>query len=58
MVGRGDAMESVAEFALNRMSICRSCEELVKELPVCKQCGCFMPLKTKIEESTCPLGKW
>jgi len=24
----------------------------------CKQCGCFMTIKTKYEAAKCPLGKW
>lgn len=39
-----------------RMKICNSCDMLVKGL--CKSCGCFMPLKTKISHASCPLGKW
>ena len=25
---------------------------------VCKQCGCFMPVKTRLRSSNCPLQKW
>jgi hypothetical protein len=24
----------------------------------CKQCGCFMEFKTRLEAAKCPLGKW
>jgi hypothetical protein len=45
------------ELAEERMSICQACPEL---LPTknCKQCGCFMTIKTKYEAAKCPLGKW
>lgn len=39
-----------------RMSICNSCEMFMKG--ICKSCGCFMPIKTKMAHASCPLGKW
>lgn len=41
-----------------RYSLCLECPELIKATKQCKQCGCFMALKTKMLHSTCPLGKW
>lgn len=41
-----------------RMSLCLDCPELFKPSKQCKQCGCFMEIKTKIDSSKCPLGKW
>jgi hypothetical protein len=41
-----------------RYSICNSCPELIKLTKQCKQCGCFMPVKTKLEKAECPIGKW
>jgi hypothetical protein len=46
------------EFAAERMDICNGCEFLVKLTSQCKKCGCFMPLKTKLENAVCPIGKW
>ena len=46
------------EVANNRMAICRECPEFIKATSQCKQCGCFMNAKTKIEAATCPLSKW
>ena len=42
----------------SRLDICKGCEELFKPTRTCKQCGCFMALKTWISSSECPLGKW
>lgn len=42
----------------SRMDICRSCPELINLTKQCKQCGCVMPAKVKLEEAKCPLGKW
>lgn len=41
-----------------RLDICRSCPELIKFTLQCKQCGCFMAIKTKLQGATCPIGKW
>jgi hypothetical protein len=47
--------ENVAE---ERLSICKSCPELIKLTTQCKKCGCFMAAKTKLKQATCPIGKW
>jgi len=41
-----------------RYAICLQCPELIDLTKQCKQCGCFMPLKTKLEAAVCPLKKW
>lgn len=41
-----------------RLDACKGCEELFKPTRTCKQCGCFMALKTWLKDATCPLGKW
>lgn len=41
-----------------RMSICQECEFLIKITSQCSKCGCFMKLKTKLENANCPIGKW
>jgi hypothetical protein len=46
------------EKANSRYDICLSCPELIQLTKQCKQCGCFMAAKTKIEKAVCPLGKW
>jgi hypothetical protein len=46
------------KLAKDRMSICMTCPQLIKATKQCKKCGCFMHLKTKLAEATCPLGKW
>lgn len=46
------------ELSDKRLEICLSCEHLIKLTKQCKKCGCFMELKTKLEEATCPIGKW
>lgn len=46
------------EVSDNRYSICLECPELRQATKQCKQCGCFMAVKTKLESAKCPLGKW
>jgi hypothetical protein len=41
-----------------RYSLCLTCPELIQATKTCKQCGCFMKAKTKLQRATCPLGKW
>jgi len=47
--------ENVAE---ERYSICLGCPELLKLTKQCKKCGCFMSVKTRLKNASCPIGKW
>jgi hypothetical protein len=44
--------------AERRYSICEACPRFVKLTKQCKECGCFMNMKTKLAEAVCPIGKW
>jgi hypothetical protein len=46
------------EVSSERYSICKACPELIKLTKQCKKCGCFMAAKTKLQQATCPIGKW
>jgi hypothetical protein len=39
-----------------RMKVCEGCEHFTSNF--CKKCGCFLPAKTLLPNSECPLGKW
>lgn len=41
-----------------RIEICEQCERFFKLTRQCRECGCFMDLKTKLENATCPKDKW
>jgi hypothetical protein len=41
-----------------RYEICKLCPELFELTKQCKKCGCFMALKTKMKDASCPIGKW
>ena len=44
-------------LAKQRYEICKGCENLTS-LKFCSKCGCFMPLKVRIESVSCPVQKW
>lgn len=46
------------EIGDKRYEICQACPEFFRPTTQCKQCGCFMRLKSKMENARCPLGKW
>lgn len=46
------------QTAERRLDICLSCDKLIKLTKQCRECGCIMPAKVKLEKATCPLGKW
>ncbi len=46
------------DIADSRMSICHECPSLIRITNQCRECGCFMKLKTKLAAATCPVGKW
>jgi hypothetical protein len=41
-----------------RLAICNECPSFNKRLIKCRECGCFMALKSTLRQATCPLGKW
>lgn len=44
--------------AKRRYEICNDCERLFRPTATCKECGCFMKVKTKVQKASCPIGKW
>jgi hypothetical protein len=58
-----DLLDSNTEYvekaeAQARLDICRTCPFFVKNTQQCKECGCFMNLKTKLTLAECPQHKW
>jgi len=41
----------------SRYDICKACDFL-SVLKTCKECHCIMPLKTRLVDAVCPVGKW
>jgi len=46
------------EMADQRYEICKKCEKFKTHLKLCGICKCFMPVKTKLRGTSCPIGKW
>lgn len=53
----GESFFADNEVQQTRYDICKSCSSFTS-LKTCRECGCIMPLKIKINDSICPLGKW
>lgn len=52
-------LEFASEDVVNkRIAICDPCEVRNSTLNTCTACGCFIPWKTKLQESTCPMELW
>ena len=50
--------EKIEEVATKRMLICNECPSKDKTFNKCKECGCFLPAKTRVLDESCPLDKW
>jgi hypothetical protein len=46
------------ELIEQRLAICNECPWFNKRSARCRQCGCYMKLKTTLERAKCPMGKW
>jgi hypothetical protein len=53
--GSARSPEEIVEY---RLGICKGCDWFRANTQTCKKCGCFMKLKTLLEKSKCPIGKW
>jgi hypothetical protein len=49
--------EPETDLQKSRMTICNGCDKL-NSLKFCGECKCFMPFKTRLIGSSCPLQKW
>lgn len=41
-----------------RINTCLQCEHYSKDMKVCKECWCIVPIKTKVKGFHCPINKW
>ena len=46
-----------AEVLKMRWDLCTGCEFLT-DTNKCEKCGCFMKVKHKLKQASCPIGKW
>ncbi len=47
-----------SQVAIDRLTICQSCEFFRSSIKQCTQCGCIMTQKTKLADASCPVHKW
>lgn len=45
------------EIQQHRIAICEKCDDYLPTKQ-CKNCMCFMPVKTTLMDASCPLNKW
>jgi len=50
--------KTTEEIQQLRLDICNSCDFFSNAMKQCKKCGCIMPLKVKLGNAECPVGKW
>lgn len=46
------------EIRKQRLEACLDCDRLFRPTYTCKECGCFVKIKSAIGSMSCPLGKW
>lgn len=49
---------SSEEISRARLAVCEQCPEFQRIARMCKLCGCFLDLKTKLLQASCPADKW
>jgi hypothetical protein len=42
----------------SRMSICSTCPSFKLDVKRCAECGCFMEVKARFANVSCPINKW
>jgi hypothetical protein len=46
------------EVSKLRLEECGRCDYYDKQQNRCKKCGCYMKVKVKFVNTSCPVGKW
>ena len=46
------------DYVQERLAICSECPEPFKPTWTCKECGCFVKVKSLLPSATCPLDRW
>jgi hypothetical protein len=55
---RNDEPINSSKELKERYASCKVCDSFIDLVKVCKECNCFMPIKTQLKKSKCPKGKW
>jgi len=51
-------VEELKDRVEKRLTVCKECPFFFKPTKQCSKCGCFLPAKTAIANSSCPINKW
>lgn len=51
-------MDLKPKYATIRMDICNQCPQKNHDRNTCTKCGCYLPAKTIIKITHCPMDKW
>lgn len=54
---KGEQQHVQEETRVERLVKCNECPRLLKTRQ-CGECYCFVDLKTKYKQESCPMGKW
>ena len=46
------------EVAKERLKTCAQCDKFEASESRCRECGCYIPVKSKLILDSCPLNKW
>lgn len=46
------------QTAKDRIEVCNSCPAKHDSRNICTACGCYLPIKTRLKDSTCPMESW
>ena len=41
-----------------RLAICNDCPLFNADMVACGACGCNLNVKAKLQDATCPIGRW
>lgn len=54
----GKLVLSEAELTAERLKVCNECPSFKRMARQCEICGCFIDLKIRILNASCPIDKW
>jgi len=46
------------QVKMQRLQICETCDNFIKNMNTCRLCGCYIPAKTLFAKTKCPEEKW
>ena len=50
--------EADDDIVAARLATCRACDRFDAARVVCRDCGCYLQIKTRWSDQQCPIGLW